>query len=428
MQEQHNIISADRPLKTAHNGSVPGSMPMTSAELGQTLTGHLRWRVFSSRDQLDEALAIWRLLESRMQSTSVACSATWVETWLSAYGDIVPSEIHVAECDGLVRGICLLTSGQGQKNGPFLMKTRHFGTAGEPQPGSVCVEYNRLLVEPSFRFRFVAGLCRQVQSDTAWEEFHLDGFEESELSEWQEFFPGAVVRARDSRYFDLAEARHQKTDVISSLGRSTRSNLRRRLKQYGTLTCEWAESLEQAEEIFQELITLHQARWQAVGEAGAFASSRFEQFQKTACLKLFLEDKAVLFRVRQQDETVGCLFLLNDQNRLLDYLSGFASFEEKPSPGLISHYLCMEEALKRGFRAYDFLVGDKRHKENLSTHSSQLCWLTVSRPGWKRTLAERLRQAKKCLTHWKASLKAARTTSTAEPPTSSEHSSTPLDN
>ena len=80
------------------------------------------------------------------------------------------------------------------------------------------------------------------------------------------------------------------------------------------------------------------------------------------------------------------------------YLSGLADFEQKPSPGLVSHYLCQCEALKRGYAAYDFLVGDKRHKDNLSTHSQILTWTRWSRPTLKMRCVQALTQVKKLLT------------------------------
>lgn len=369
-------------------------IPISTSQISAATAHPLVSRVVTS-DCVHAALATWRELECRLGSNGVACSATWTDSWIRAYGDLIPYSFFVAESNGIARGICLLTEGVGQKSGPVIIKTRHLGTAGEPMPGSVCVEYNRILVEPSFQQQFISLIVDQLNADRGWEAVRLDGFSEAELQPWLSHFPQAEVRKRESRYFDLRAARAAGTTVIDGLGRSTRSNLRRRLKQYGTLQCEWAETLEQAEEILQELILLHQARWQAVGQPGAFASERFRSFQLDCGLKLFLEQKGVLYRVRHEGETVGCLLLLADQNRLLDYLSGFADFDVKPSPGLTTHYLCMEEALQRGYDAYDFLVGDKRHKENLSNAINQLCWLNNQRPSWKLKAVETLRQWKR---------------------------------
>lgn len=352
----------------------------------------LKWRTLSFV-QVHESLALWRRLEQRIGETSVANSAVWIESWLKSYGDVIPYQIAVFESHGAVRGMCLITEGVQQKEGPFHVNTVHIGTAGEPN-GSVCVEYNRILVETAYRDEFISGLVSLMNTDDRWEQLRLDGFSDADLEPWLEHLPGAQIRHRESRYFDFEATRTAETEVIDQLGRSTRANLRRRLKQYGELTCEWAENVDQAEDIFHELIELHQARWKAIGQPGAFANPRFLKFQAEASLRLFLENKAVLFRVRQQDETIGCLLLLNDRNRLLDYLSGFASFEEKPSPGLITHYLCMGEAMRRGYSAYDFLVGDKRHKDNLSNQVADLCWLTWSRPNWKFRFLDVMRAIK----------------------------------
>lgn len=371
-------------------------MTVTTSKPVPSPTAVLSCRLISS-DDAHAALATWRGLELRLRSESLATSATWTESWINVYGNVVPHQFLIAEAGGITRGICLLTIGAAQKIGPCAVRTRHLGTAGEPQPGSVCVEYNRILVEPAFQAEFIAQIVSVLQQDRSWEQLRLDGFAESDLSPWLAHFPEAEIRSRDSRFFDFKAARESNQSVIERLGKSTRANLRRRLKQYGELDCEWAETIEQAEDILTELITLHQARWHAVGQPGAFASERFRDFQRTAALKLFLEHKTVLFRVRHQSETVGCLLLLVDENRLLDYLSGFADFDVKPSPGLTTHYLCMEAALQRGYDAYDFLVGDKRHKDNLSSSVQQLCWLTYYRPSWKIRLINYLRLFKQYL-------------------------------
>jgi CelD/BcsL family acetyltransferase involved in cellulose biosynthesis len=356
----------------------------------------LSWQTYLPADT-DEALARWRQLEWRIHDRSVASSAAWTQCWLDVYGEVVPHRILIAQADGIDRGAVLLASSRAEKIGPVRIRSLHVGTAGEPQPGSVCVEYNRLLVEPLYREAFIAGLSESIHRDRHWEQFRLDGFAGEDLAGWLPFFPQAQIRSRDSRYFDLKFSRESGQDILSLLGRSTRSNLRRRLKQYGELQCEWAENVEQAADILNELMLLHQARWQSIGQPGAFASDRFQRFQMAACVQLFLEQRVVLFRVRHQGETVGALMLLVDRNRLLDYLSGLADFHLQPSPGLVSHYLCMEAARQRGFDAYDFLVGEKQHKNNLSTHVGQICWLTWSRPTWKMKALDHLRAIKQRL-------------------------------
>lgn len=354
----------------------------------------LRWRTYSATE-IDAAMQGWRRLAARLDSQSITCSPFWTHCWITHYGPVTPFRIVAAEEQGELRGIVLVTEGIGRKVGPFPVRTRHLGTAGEAQLGSPFVEYNRLLIQPGYESRFLSGLSQHLGNDLGWDQLHLDGFEQTELTRITDQFSGADVLARESKYCNLGRIRKDGGDILAALGKSTRSNIRRKLRDYGELECTWAESVEQADQIFAEMVNLHQARWQSNGQPGAFSQGRFLRFQHDVMVRGLLEHRVVLFRVRHQGETVGCLMLLADGPRLLDYLSGFAPFETKASPGLITHYLCMEQALKRGFDAYDFLIGDKRHKDNLSTDTATICWATLNRPTFKMRMIETLQQAKR---------------------------------
>jgi CelD/BcsL family acetyltransferase involved in cellulose biosynthesis len=344
----------------------------------------------------EELLAQWRSLERRIGNVPLAASAGWINTWLRIYGDLVSVRAMLAESQGSICGLALVVDALSHRAGPLRLRTRHVGTAGEPAGDSVCVEYNSVLVEPQHRDIFARLLVEQLLAAPGCDELRLDGFDADSVNDLV-LGPGWSIERRASRFFDLQAAREAGSGVIERLGSSTRSQLRRTLRKYGTLDVQWAASLDEADDILSELVDLHQARWRAAGQPGAFASPRFLQFQRDLIVRLLPDERVALVRVRHQGETVGCLMLLNDQGRLLDYLSGFADFERKPSPGITSHYLCMEEALRRGFSAYDFLVGNKRHKENLSTDAAELVWAVHRRRSVKNRLITGLRRIKRTL-------------------------------
>lgn len=349
-----------------------------------------RWRVLTSHDR-GAGLAAWRIVEARFTGAGrhvpLAASFDWTSAWLQHYGAVVAHEFLVLDDDHGPCGVALLTRAAGRGIGPWREQTRHLGTAGEPAGECVCVEHNHLLVLPERRAVFQEQLIAHALRDKSWEALCLDGFTVAEFDALQSELPGFEPRYRDAPYYDLRAARNAGGDLWDCLGRSTRQNLRRLLRKYGEVELLWAESRDQAFEVFEELQTLHQARWQKAGQPGAFHSRRFRDFQRTLIQQTFTDGRSahpahgvVLFRVRQQGATVGCLMLLIDGPRLLDYLSGFGDFETFASPGLVTHALCMTAALHRGFDEYDFLVGEKRHKDNLSTNSNQLVWACWRRP------------------------------------------------
>ena len=343
---------------------------------------------------LDLGLQEWRALEQRVGDVPLMCSHLWTSTWLRVYRDLIPATILTAEQGGQTVGATLITRGVGQKSGPVPIRTLHVGTAGEPLGHSVCVEYNGLLADRSHRSALVAAIQAWLEQQRGADEVRVDGWPAAEAQEWNWPTAPSETRSRNCKYFDLEKPRAAKLEPIELLGRSTRQNLRRLLRKYETIETTWAATLEEADDIFSELVKLHQARWIGSGQPGAFASERFEAFQRQLLVQGFDDQKVVLFRARHQGETVGCLMLLVDRGRMLDYLSGFASFEQKPSPGLVTHFLCLSQAAERGYRAYDFLVGDKRHKDNLSTDVQQLTWATWRRRTLRNTAIDCLRAVK----------------------------------
>lgn len=357
-----------------------------------SLSIHLR-----EKDQTQDCLQIWQTLEAQFEDVPLMCSSIWTSTWIEQYGDLLSYSFVVASRDQIPCGICLLTEGVEQFDGPFPINTLHLGTAGEPTADSVCVEYNSLLIQPADQSAFMNALVELLSDNPTWDSLYFDGFDSTELENWNLSFPEISVRKIESRYFDLQLIREEGREVISGFGYSTRKNLRKNMKTYGNLTTEWAETIEQAESIFADLVTLHQTRWQKEGQPGSYASERFTRFHEALIQKLIPTGQMGLFRVKIDDEVIGCVQVLIDRNRVLCYQGGSAEYHGKLSPGVITDYLCIEECFQRGFDAYDFLAGNSHHKQKMSTHHSYLTWAQIQRPRWKFTAINALRKIKQTM-------------------------------
>ena len=308
----------------------------------------------------DCVMSEWRRLEAEFGEIGLSCSADWTEVWLNAYGDLVPHHFLTARevASGRLVGICLVTEGVAQKEGPLPIRTLHIGTAGEPDRDSVCVEYNRLFVKPGLEREFAVLIVEYLESRTGFDQWNLDGFAGSDLDVFlaepagPEAAPhvtaarqggavsGNLELKRESAYwFDLKTTREAGGDVLSQLRSSTRRKVKRSLEAWESLKVDVSDSLELATEMFGELVELHQARWNSAGKPGSYSSDRFLRFHEELLSRLVPQQRMAFVRVRSPAGTLGCVQLLVDRNRALLYQCGRVFAEGSQSPGVVLDYL-----------------------------------------------------------------------------------------
>lgn len=342
-----------------------------------------------------EAMKLWRAIESRLDSPPLCASSAWTETWLNHYGRFVPYRFVVAMRGGKCCGIGLMASGVGQRNGPFAARTWHLGTSGEPIVDSVCVEYNHLLVPDEDRLEFQLAIWNWLQGQQEWDEFRLDGFPHTEVSNWISRDPNWSVIIKPARYIALDRARETNSTVLSLFGPNTRNSVKRNVRRAGELQIEWSETVSEAQSIFEELIELHQKRWNLAGHPGCYASRVFREFHEELLSRLVPTQQMILFRVKNEQGTLGCNQVLIDQNRACIYQCGrLLPPDRRISTGVVVDYTLMDECLKRGYDAVDFLAGNSPHKCRMSTDELPLAWANYRRPNLKNRFVDGMRVVK----------------------------------
>lgn len=334
------------------------------------------------------AHAVWATLESRIGHQGLTSSWLWTSAWLDAFGDLVPHLFLIAEDLGTPCAITLVTQGVQQRVGPVPVRSVHIGTGGEPATAAIVTEYQRLLVDETHRAAASEAFLRHLaRGRSTWEEVVFDGMPPHDALPFVRQPGYWFVRAEVSRYHDLAQVRAQGGDVIASFGKNTRYSIRRSMRRFGELTIEAAATADIATDIFHDLVTLHQQHWQALGQPGAFAATRSLRFHHRLIPGLLERDALMLIRVRNAEQTIGCIYGFRDRNRMLMYQSGLMQFEDdKLKPGLVSHALAMQWCLDRGIDAYDFLIGDSRYKQELSNSAQPLVYAVLSRRTPKQAL------------------------------------------
>lgn len=341
-----------------------------------------------------EALFLWRKLELQLGNHRLTCSSLWTEVWLNHFGQLIPHQFAIGMRDGAVCGIALLTKGVRQCAGPIPLTTWHIGTAGEPEADSVCVEYNALLVGPGDQCEFAAALFEWAREQTNCDEFRLDGFESQSIRTLLQNCPMAQVDRKISYYFDLRPCRENNEEPLARLGTHTRANIRRTLRDFGDVQSEWAETPARAEQLFAELVKLHQARWTGAGKPGAYASRLFHDFHLELLWRAVPLGLTTIVGLSVGNRLIGCSHLLIDNHRGLFYQCGWTPGGGRTSTGLALDYLCISECLRRGYDEVDFLAGNTEHKRRLSTNQAELAWVVWRRSSLKNAAIGTMRRLK----------------------------------
>ncbi len=151
---------------------------------------------------------------------------------------------------------------------------------------------------------------------------------------------------------------------------------RRRAGKLGPVRFETADAAT-FDTLFDALLTLHGARWASRGQAGVMAHQSVRRFHRDAAAGLLAAGMLRLHALRIGDRIAACLYGFAAKHRTYGYLSGFDPALAPLGPGtlLIGH--AIEQAIREGAEAFDFLRGREAYK---------YCWGAEDHPSHVRTL------------------------------------------
>ena len=337
---------------------------------------------------------IWTALEAESDA-SYFLSWGWISNWLKA----VPRPPKLAVISE--RGVPVVAFFLGQKRisrpGVLSSNALFLNTTGSDAYDELCIEHNGVLAKRPHASS-LANLIKLLPG--SWDELFMPGIDKTAFDDL-ETLPGYRVKIdKDSAapYIDLERVRGAKDGYVSLLGSSTRTQLRRSRRTVGDIELEVASDLSTAMDIYAELLRLHEKRWNATGQAGAFADPWFEQFHRRLITNRLPLGEIQLVRVRAKGQTVGCLYNFVFRGRILFYQSGLGHYEDPHvKPGFLTHAAAVEYNAKLGHAVYDLLGGDSRYKAQLGTDEARLVWARVQRPLLRFSIEDRLRTAKRMI-------------------------------
>jgi len=332
----------------------------------------LHAEVVTAMDRLSQLEVLWKALIDVAPAITPFAEFAFILLWWKFFQDAGCKlrVVAVWQRDVLV-GLLPLYQ---RRSGPFgLIPTLHPIGQGEAEHEEVCAEYPDLIVAP--------GMEKQVADVAAQALLSLPGWWRLELRDvlpesfWMtELMPrlhdqGLPVKRASSgvRYWvDLPESWD---GYLSGLKHNYRRKInlsRRRTEEAPGARVEHIDSAEHVEAAMQTLAKLHANRWALVGEKGAFASPRFNQFHVNWARTLLEHNQLRLTLLHINEEPVAAIYQIHAHGTTYYYQSG--SDVEKwagISPGKYMLSLGIEQAIAAEDRIYDFMRGaDMSYKKD----------------------------------------------------------------
>jgi protein-tyrosine-phosphatase/CelD/BcsL family acetyltransferase involved in cellulose biosynthesis/predicted ATP-grasp superfamily ATP-dependent carboligase len=339
-------------------------------------------------ESVTDLQTLWRDLESRSEC-SFFTSWDWIGRWLSD---------SASKCYALIghRGervvLLALLHPTSERRHTFL-KTRALmlHQVGDPALDVITIEYNGFLVDRTVAETAMLGALEFLQQPSVadiigrWDEMHFggvaDGFESlarrTGLLVWQ--------RSRKPSWrVDLDAIRGSGRPYLEHLSANTRYQIRRALRLYekrGPVTAVRARDVDEALRFYAEMQDLHQRYWASRGEPGSYAYPFYKSFHRELIAQCIPSGRVELMRVAAGDYVIGYVYNFVRDGWVCAYHTGLSyDADPKLKPGLVSHYLCIEQHLQDGAHTYDFLAGDNRYKANLGIPGPEMLNLVLQRP------------------------------------------------
>lgn len=155
-------------------------------------------------------------------------------------------------------------------------------------------------------------------------------------------------------------------DYVGRLGRKERHELRRKLRRASealpALSFRVTSSREALDADFASFVSLHR---RSHAEKERFMDDRMERFFREIAEGFFAAGRLRLAFLSDGESDFAAAFQLEWDDAVLLYNSGFDLRAREFSPGVVLLARCIEDAIRRGRREYDFLRGRERYKYDL---------------------------------------------------------------
>lgn len=330
----------------------------------------------------------------------------WVQQWWRLHRAEGRPFVLVARDERGVVGIAPLYIRQRERSLAGALRAVMFLGTGEPELEEVCGENAGWLCAPGDRelvTRLVARALRQHSG--RWDRLDLRyvGPDTGPAVELAKQLGGGLVETCCAEWLSSRVRVAPIDEYVAAVeSRSRRGRFRKLLRQADAAGLELvrASSVDEALDMFDQLVRLHQGYWEGRDEPGACSSPRFREFHRRMIRHYADSDRLWLLGLRTRDGRWAALhYDIEAGDTLYYYLSGIDyAAASKLSPGNLILLHSIDQAATAGLRVLDLMVGDADFKRQLANDATTLVSVDALAPGivpqaWRglRNLGRQLR-------------------------------------
>jgi CelD/BcsL family acetyltransferase involved in cellulose biosynthesis len=290
---------------------------------------------------------------------------------------------------------------------PFYLRQRH--TAGIPHVRELLFlgtgiyaqtsEYLDVVARRGCELIVAETVAEYLHHSTEWDRLCLQDVPAgSEMLAYLRRALGEEVKVEVSNRSYAIDTTGDWEDFVSGLSSSARNNVLRRTRRlFNSHKCELrrVETPDELEPAMDELVRLHQLRWQSKGEPGTFAIPNLEEFFKDAMRASLREGRLGLTTLEVDTRVAAVRLDFIDNHVAHAFQAGYDPTHANQGLGSVMNGLCIRACIEdERISEYDLMGGNSGYKESWTKNYKESVCLTLDRPGTRSAAYKSIELAK----------------------------------
>jgi CelD/BcsL family acetyltransferase involved in cellulose biosynthesis len=361
-------------------------VPLPPAEPALVAPHPITVRIIDTAAEFGAMQYEWEALHEEAAAASVFNSWLWQYRWWELYGADQPLRLLVAVQAGAIVGILPLYIRVASAAKARVRELRAIGTGSDTHPDDL----GPVISCDASEAAVMKALCESALRMPGWDVLLLtDQLMPSP-------FPGLLAQiARCAGIATLTGASEKIRYIalpsewrafLASLKRERRARLqnarRKLLASHSARFFIWTDPVN-LDRAVDKLVELHRKRWGLSSDS--FATPEYVEVHRRIMKACLERGWLRLYCLEVDGEIAAMSYCYRFRNRVFLMQSGYDPALSRFKPGNVLLGYALEDAVAQGHEVFDFLRGEHRYKQELSTGNRETAYVAAFRPtvaGW----------------------------------------------